>query len=69
MGVTCACTEHYHPAMAFTRIHVALSAAQIKQLQKLVGKLHLDRTNVIRFAITRLADSEFGEKRGTNPRQ
>jgi hypothetical protein len=37
---------------------VRLSAAQRKQLRQLSKKLSIDQTNVIRLAITRLAEAE-----------
>jgi hypothetical protein len=40
------------------RIHVVLTPAQIKALDGLTKKLHLDRTNIIRLAIARLAEAE-----------
>jgi hypothetical protein len=37
---------------------VRLSAAQYRILEKLERKLNIDKTNVIRLAITRMAESE-----------
>jgi predicted DNA-binding protein len=37
---------------------IRLSPANLKMLDKLSAKLGLDRTNVIRLAIARLAESE-----------
>ena len=45
-------TQHKH---IFT---VRLSAAQYRILEKLERKLNIDKTNVIRLAITRMAESE-----------
>jgi len=39
-------------------ITLRLSAAQLRSLKLLEKKLGLDRTNVIRLAITRLAEAE-----------
>ncbi len=44
--------------MRLTRVHVALTAKQLKTLDKLVDKLLLDRTNVLRLALSRLAAEE-----------
>ena len=41
-----------------TPINIRLSAAQLRTLQQLEAKLHIDRTNVIRLAIARLAEAE-----------
>jgi predicted transcriptional regulator len=35
-----------------------LSSTQIRQLEKLADKLQIDKANVIRLAITRLAEQE-----------
>jgi hypothetical protein len=40
------------------QINLRLSAAQIRTLEQLAAKLHIDRANVIRLAITRLAEAE-----------
>jgi hypothetical protein len=45
---------------------IRLSAIQIRQLEKLSEKLQIDRTNVIRVAIARLAEQE-GVGRGPRP--
>lgn len=44
--------------MALKRVHVSLTPAQIKLLGMLSKKLQLDRTNLIRLAIARLAEGE-----------
>lgn len=44
--------------MRTTRIHTALSDKQLRLLDRLSEKLMLDRTNVIRLAIARLAVEE-----------
>lgn len=45
--------------MALTRIHVGLSPAQIKNLDKLANKLGLNRSNTIRYCISRMLETEF----------
>ena len=40
------------------QVTLRLSAAQIRTLQLLADKLHIDRTNVIRLALARLAEAE-----------
>jgi hypothetical protein len=40
------------------QITLRLSTAQLKALKVLENKLHIDRTNVIRLAIARLAEAE-----------
>lgn len=37
---------------------IRLSTAQRRQLHQLAQKLHIDPTNVVRLAITRLAEAE-----------
>ncbi len=37
---------------------VRLGASQYRDLEKLEQKLHLDKSSIIRFAITRLAEAE-----------
>lgn len=37
---------------------VRLSPAQCRMLDRLVGKLHIDKTSIIRLALTRLAEAE-----------
>jgi hypothetical protein len=44
-----------------TSLHILtirLSKAQYRALEKLEGKLNLDKTNVIRLALTRLSEAE-----------
>lgn len=40
------------------QINVRISAAQLRTLERLARKLQIDRSNVIRLAITRLAEAE-----------
>ncbi|HVJ09919.1 MAG TPA: ribbon-helix-helix protein, CopG family [Acidisarcina sp.] len=40
------------------QITLRLSASQLRQLDRLADKLQIDKANVIRLAITRLAESE-----------
>jgi hypothetical protein len=44
--------------MAMKRVHLALSPAQLKLLEKLSAKLGLDATNTIRYCIARIAEQE-----------
>jgi len=49
----------YDAAMpAMKQITLRLSASQLRQLDRLADKLQIDKANVIRLAITRLAESE-----------
>ena len=48
--------------MALKRIHVALSAAQIKNLDKLAAKIGLDRTNAVRYCIARITEVELSDR-------
>jgi metal-responsive CopG/Arc/MetJ family transcriptional regulator len=41
-----------------TQITIKLSSKQLRQLEKMVGKMALDRSQVIRLAIARLAEEE-----------
>ena len=50
---------HYDGSMALMkRTTVRLSSIQLAQLEKLAAKLQIDVANVIRLAITRLAEEE-----------
>lgn len=44
--------------MALTRVHIGLTAAQLKALDKFAQKLGLDRTNAIRYCISRTLEAE-----------
>jgi hypothetical protein len=44
--------------MAFKRINLALSTAQMKSLDQLADKLGLDRTNAIRFCIAHTCEMQ-----------
>jgi hypothetical protein len=44
--------------MAIKRIHIGVSPAQLKVLEKLSTKLGLDITNTIRYCVSRIADQE-----------
>jgi hypothetical protein len=44
--------------MVLKRIHLGLTAAQLRKLDKLAAKLGLDRTNAIRYCIARVSDLE-----------
>jgi hypothetical protein len=44
--------------MAIKRIHIGLTPAQLRILEKLNGKLGLDTTNTIRYCVTRIAEQE-----------
>ena len=44
--------------MSTRTIHIRLSTAHLRLLDKLSIKTGLDRTNVIRLAVARLAESE-----------
>jgi hypothetical protein len=41
-----------------TRIHIGLTAAQLRKLDRLAQKLGLDRTNTIRYCLSRTCESE-----------
>ena len=58
---------HVHPAylkapydapMILKHINLGLTAAQLRKLDKIAAKLNLDRTNAIRYCISRTAESE-----------
>lgn len=42
----------------FSRVHIRLSAAHMRVLKKMQDQMGLDRTNVIRLAVARLAEEE-----------
>lgn len=44
--------------MILTRIHLGLTAAQLRRLDKLAEKLQLDRTNTLRYCIAKTAELE-----------
>jgi antitoxin component of RelBE/YafQ-DinJ toxin-antitoxin module len=44
--------------MGLKPFHVGLSAAQAKVLEKLAAKLGLDKSNAIRYCISRIAEQE-----------
>ena len=44
--------------MAVVRIHVGITPAQLKSLEKLAAKLGMDRTNTIRYCISRTLEAE-----------
>lgn len=44
--------------MIHERIHVGLTAAQVRLLDKLAAKLGLNRTNTLRYCIAKIADLE-----------
>lgn len=44
--------------MALKRIHLTLSPAQLRRLDRLAEKLGLDRSNALRYCIARAADAE-----------
>lgn len=44
--------------MALRQFHVGLSTAQAKVLEKLSAKLGLDKSNAIRYCISRIAEQE-----------
>lgn len=50
--------DTYDPAMALIRIHVGLTPAQLRRLDRLAAKLALDRTSALRYCIARVAESE-----------
>lgn len=50
--------SHYALFMAVKRIHIGLSPAQLRTLEKLSAKLGLDTTNTIRYCIARIAEQE-----------
>jgi hypothetical protein len=60
----CMCAVHTSVPLTSTSvttlrpIQIRLSAAHLRLLKRLSAKTGLDRTNVIRLAITRLAESE-----------
>ena len=50
--------------MAMKRVHLALSPAQLKLLERLAAKLGLDKTNTMRYCINRVAEmEEIGRER------
>lgn len=61
--------------MAIRRIHIGLTPAQLRILEKLSGKLGLDTTNTIRYCVWRIAEQEgvledtAPERRGTPPKR
>lgn len=44
--------------MAIKRIHIGLTPAQLKILEKLNARLGLDTTNTIRYCVWRIAEQE-----------
>jgi hypothetical protein len=44
--------------MTMKRVHLALSPAQLKLLERLSAKLGLDKTNTMRYCINRVAEQE-----------
>lgn len=44
--------------MVLRRIHVGLTAIQLRKLDKLAAKLNLDRTNTLRYCLARTAEAE-----------
>lgn len=57
-AITCSFVGRYSRDMAYKRIHVSLSPAQFKLLEKLQAKLGLDTTNTIRYCVARIAEQE-----------
>jgi hypothetical protein len=53
-------------SMALKRVPLNLTPAQLRRLDKLAEKLGLDRTNTLRYCLSRVADMEgiAQEKRG-----
>lgn len=51
------------------QINIRLSSTQLRLLKQLAKKLQIDRTNVIRLAITRLAEGESLEGDSRNQRR
>lgn len=50
--------------LAFTHtLSIRLDDAQYRDLEQLERKLHIDKTNVIRLALTRMAESELIERK------
>ena len=45
-------------SMALRKVNVGLNAPQFKVLEKLAAKLGLDKTNTIRYCISRIAEQE-----------
>jgi len=50
--------------MALKRMHIGFSPAQMKVLEKLALKPGLDKTNVIRYCVARVAEQEGVTKEG-----
>lgn len=48
----------YHAPMVLKHINLGLTAAQLRKLEKIAAKLNLDRTNAIRYCISRTAEVE-----------
>lgn len=50
--------------MTLARIHLSLTPAQLRRLDKLAEKLGLDRSNALRYCIARTSEAEGipGEK-------
>jgi hypothetical protein len=44
--------------MSLKKLTLRLSSAQYRALERLERKLNIDKTNVIRLALTRLAEAE-----------
>jgi hypothetical protein len=44
--------------MAYKRVHISLTPAQFRILEKLQAKLGLDTTNTIRYCVARIAEQE-----------
>lgn len=53
--------------MAMNRVHLGLSSAQLKVLERLASKLGLDKTNTMRYCINRVAELEGVLNQPTRP--
>jgi hypothetical protein len=49
--------------MALKRVHIGFSPSQFKTLEKLAAKLGLDKTNTIRYCVSRIAEQEAAQQR------
>lgn len=58
MHILCTRQTPNNHLMVLHRLHLGLTAAQLRKLDKLAAKLNLDRTNTLRYCLARTAEIE-----------
>lgn len=58
----CTFMGRYAFHMALKRVHIGFTATQFKLLERLAAKLGLDKTNTIRYCVSRVAEQEAVSK-------